>query len=159
MRLVRLGSGAMRKHDSKGQRRSGSASPPKQQRLIEIAEQTLKFFEDTANNAHAQLAAAQPNSMNVLAPTNTWTNQSAVRALGAIYEEQRRNLFQLCREPAIARIVAVDDDGKQKTYFISRATPQGFAAGLPVASYRSPLGRLGVVAHRCRGNDARWHLP
>jgi hypothetical protein len=35
---------------------------------------------------------------------------------------RRRELHVLSTEPAIARVVAEDEHGKRKTYFISRAT-------------------------------------
>ena len=71
---------------------------------------------------------------------------------------RRRELHMLSTEPAIARIVAEDEHGKRKTYFISRATPNGKPRdGSAAASYRAPIGRLAAlpVGGRSRCPDAR----
>lgn len=46
----------------------------------------------------------------------------------------------MAREPAIARVVVADEDGKKSTYYICRATPITGIQNL--ASYRAPVGRL-----------------
>ncbi len=72
-------------------------------------------------------------------------------------ETRERNLHILSSEPAIARIVAVDEDNRTRTYFISRATPQGSPRdGNVFVSYRSPLGRLASLAV---GTDVEVEIP
>lgn len=118
-------------------------SPQRRKHLADIAENTLTFFAEIADDAHAQLGLPRPSGVNVFASINTLTADKAVQALGAITDERRRDLQQLCREPAIARIVAVDDVGEKRIYFISRATShKSTAGGAFAASYRSPIGRL-----------------
>jgi hypothetical protein len=57
-----------------------------------------------------------------------------------------RELHILTTEPAIARVVAVGEDGKARTYFIARGTPtRPPRDGSLVASYRSPIGRLAAL--------------
>ncbi len=126
-----------------GEDESSAGRQQRQEQLVVIAKSTIIFFTETANDAQAQLEMDQPSSANVFASMNTLTNDEAVRALLEITDERRRNLLQLCREPAIARVVVRDEAGEKKTYFIARATPHRMVAGdAMVASYRSPIGRL-----------------
>ena len=49
----------------------------------------------------------------------------------------------LCHEPSIARVVVLDEDGIEATYYICRAAPMSLDHhGIKLASYRSPAGRL-----------------
>ena len=77
---------------------------------------------------------------------NTLTAHRALQKLTSISEARERELSELCNEPAIARVVVLDDGQKERTIFIARAsgdlTPGG---SVEAASYRSPLGRLAVV--------------
>jgi len=111
--------------------------------LTEVAQKTLWFFEEMVRDAETRLAAPPPSSATVFASLNTLTGDKAVQSLSRVSEERRRELSQLCREPAIARVVVVDGAGKRSTYFIARATPFRTPVGeAQVASYRSPVGRL-----------------
>lgn len=50
----------------------------------------------------------------------------------------------MAAEPAIARVVVVDEEGEERTYYICRTTP---VSGFPnLASYRAPVGRLASLA-------------
>jgi hypothetical protein len=114
-----------------------------QKEIKRIAANTLNLFYRVAESARAQLRELRPATANVFASVNTLTSQSAMQSLSRMDEERRDALETLSREPAIARVVAVNDQGDSVTYFISRATPFGpQAEGVKVASYRSPLGRL-----------------
>ena len=100
--------------------------------LTEVAQKTLWFFEEMVRDAETRLAAPPPSSATVFASLNTLTGAKAVQSLSRVSEERRRELSQLCREPAIARVVVVDGAGKRSTYFIARATP-----------FRTPVGDPG----------------
>jgi len=70
----------------------------------------------------------------------------AARSLDTIDQMQRETCERLAREPAIARVIAQDEDGNREVYFISRAAaPPPFMAGVKFASYRSPAGRLAAL--------------
>jgi hypothetical protein len=112
-------------------------------RLADIAEKSLDFFEHAAGAAREALGEDRRPGMNVFAVVNTLTADKAVRNLEIINAENRRELRVLSTEPAIARIVVEDEQRKQKTYFISRATPHAKPRdGSACASYRAPIGRL-----------------
>jgi hypothetical protein len=114
----------------------------RQDRLADIAENTLAFFSETATRAQALLEDHHVMGANALASVNTLNAGLAIQNLSGISEEIRRELRHLCAEPAIARLVLREND-KQQTYFISRAGSPPAARGRGVvASYRSPIGRL-----------------
>lgn len=105
-----------------------------------IADDTLAQFEKVAGTAHDALLNAPVLGSDALASVNTLTSSSAIQRLGQISQENRDSYKVLIREPAIARIVVADDEGKQLTYYICRTTP---ISGIPnLASYRAPVGRL-----------------
>jgi putative zinc finger/helix-turn-helix YgiT family protein len=118
---------------------------PETTHLVSIAKHTLEHFEQTATAARTALAAGiQGPSAAALATVNTLTNDRALRNLMSIGEDQRRDLIRLSQEPAIARVVVRDDQHREQTIFIARASG-GRASNALVASYRSPLGRLAAV--------------
>jgi hypothetical protein len=112
----------------------------RQERLEKIADHTLTFFAKTASAAQTKLTEPHQSGASALASVNTFTSIPAVQALDGITADLRRELFQLLNEPAIARIVLRDEDGKDSTFFIARA---GSLPGL--ASYRSPIGRMAAL--------------
>ncbi|MGE3993614.1 hypothetical protein [Pseudorhodoplanes sp.] len=127
--------------------KSENATPGSQDdRIADIAQKTLDFFEEAGSAARQALGEERHSGMNVLAAVNTLNAEKALRNLEGINEARRRELRVLSTEPAIARIVAEDENGQRKTYFISRATPHSKARdGSAVASYRAPLGRLAAL--------------
>ena len=77
---------------------------------------------------------------------NTLTALQATQNLSGISDERRRDLIHLCSEPAIARVVVLNEKDEPETFFITRVTPHHRArAGTAVASYRSPIGRLAAL--------------
>lgn len=103
----------------------------------QIADESLKQFDQVAAVARANLAAAPGTTVSALASINTYNSGGAVNRLAQIGDELHRSYRQLADEPAIARVVVEDEDGKRQTYFICRGTPL-----LGMASYRSPVGQL-----------------
>ena len=77
--------------------------------------------------------------MDVLTVVNTLSAERAVRNLESMNEAKRRELQVLSTEPAIARIVAEDEHGKQRTYSFHgpRRTPN-----------RATAARRRAIAHR-----------
>jgi hypothetical protein len=119
---------------------------PGQQRLTDIAKNTLDFFETVAEGARAGLETIGGPTVSALAVVNTLTADRAAKRLREISDDMRRDLVQLSLEPAIARIVVLNDDDEESTVFISRATPQGSAKGGTLwASYHAPMGRLAAI--------------
>lgn len=121
-------------------------SPAVQDWLIGIVQETLGAFAEVADTARTQLSGLRVAAPDVFAAMNTMTEAKATVALASLTDERRRDLYQLCREPAVARVVAVDDQGRTTTFFITRATPPlRTAKGAEIASYRSPVGRLAAL--------------
>lgn len=122
-----------------------------EQHIKDVASHTLAFFEETANTARSRLqaeanASQRSGSTNAFATTNTLTNDRAARNLASIYSDLSQELSQLANEPAIARLVLQDQDGKEQVYFIARAgTLLVRTGGALMASYRSPIGRLAAL--------------
>jgi adenylate kinase family enzyme len=126
--------------------------------LAETAKDTLDFFDSVGDGARTALEAKVIGpTVSSLAAVNTLTADRAEKALNKISEEKRRDLALLAEEPAIARIVVVEDDGEEKTVFISNGTPQASAEGGRLwSSYRAPMGRLAAIPV---GHDHEVRLP
>lgn len=109
-----------------------------------MSEDALAKMAAISATASASLQSASGNSSNAFANINTLTSSSAVQNLGQIDAANRESYRVLTKEPAIARVVVLDDNNKQCIYYICRTTP---VAGVPnLASYRAPIGRLASLA-------------
>ncbi|PZR30919.1 ATP-binding domain-containing protein [Caulobacter segnis] len=114
--------------------------------LRPVADQTLAFFEATSAGAARALEQRGSTPSGALIHDNAMTSGAAQRNLASISDDARLNLVRLTQEPAIARIVAMDGDGRRETIFIVRASPQlRQFGGAAAASYRSPIGRLAAL--------------
>ena len=109
-----------------------------------IATSALATFPKIADAAQHQLRQAGSSSgPEVFADINTFTSPNILREQSRIYDENRKALIILSREPAIARVVAIDENNERNVFFICRATPVNIVEeGSFVVSYRSPVGRL-----------------
>ncbi len=106
----------------------------------QIAEDALGTFEAVAETARRRLHDEHGIGPDTLAAVNTMTAGAAMRRLDQISQENRASYQILLDEPAIARVVAEDESGKRRIYYICRAAPpSGFEN---FASYRAPVGRL-----------------
>ena len=114
------------------------------QHIRPVAEESLKTFEDVAKAARESLAdAASGSGPTSFASMNTFTATEALKNRKQVNEANLEGYRVLSREPAIARVVVVDENGRKITYYFSRAA----AASIPdkklkFASYRAPIGRL-----------------
>lgn len=110
------------------------------QHIEVVANETLTQLNKVAEAAQSALRAESVLGPDSLVSVNTLTSNSATQRLGQISHANRESYQILADEPAIARVVVSDKDGKQSTYFICRAMP---ISGFPnLASYRAPVGRL-----------------
>lgn len=122
---------------------SKAAAVSNDDRLASLAGQSLHHFEETAATARLELGEPRPSASNTFANLNSLTNERALRNFEQLTQSQINELRQLCNEPAIARIVAQDETGAIKVYYISRATPHRSPSdGSAAVSYRAPAGRL-----------------
>ena len=107
------------------------------------AEHTLETFEMISSKVKEELARGAIDASNVLVNSQSMNSDNAVRSLSSIQREKLDNLLSLEKEPAVCRVVALDEDGEERTYYICRAMPvilKDNTAAL--ASYRAPIGRI-----------------
>jgi hypothetical protein len=118
---------------------------------MELTTESMRHVEQVADEALTQLASiavaaksklhdGQTLGSDALASINTMTSSSAIKMLDQISRANRESYQVLAAEPAIARVVVMDDEGEERTYYICRTSP---VSGFPnLASYRAPVGRL-----------------
>lgn len=112
--------------------------------IEQIAGEALVQLESIAETAKSKLHDGRALGSDVLASINTMTSNSAIQRLDQISQANRESYQVLVAEPAIARVVVVDEEGEEKTYYICRTAP---VSGFPnLASYRAPVGRLASLA-------------
>lgn len=112
--------------------------------IEQFADEALAQLESIAETAKGKLYDGRTPGSDALANINTMTSSSAIQRLDKIGQENRESYQVLVAEPAIARVVVVDEEGEEKTYYICRTTP---VSGFPnLASYRAPVGRLASLA-------------
>ena len=129
------------------ERRAMAISKNDQNHIEAVADESLGTFAKVAGSAKSHLANGSPNSnATAFASINTWTSTEAVRNQQRIDQDNVEGYRILSREPAIARVVVVDEDGIEATYYICRAAPVSVDdKGTRLASYRSPVGRLAAL--------------
>ena len=114
------------------------------QHIEQIAGEALTQLDSIARAAKRNLHDGRTLGFDSLASVNTLTSSSAIQKLDQITQSNRESYQVLAAEPAIARVVVVDEEGEERTYYICRATPvSGFQN---LASYRAPVGRLASLA-------------
>ncbi|HBV2379395.1 TPA: ATP-binding domain-containing protein [Klebsiella quasipneumoniae] len=112
--------------------------------IEQIAGEALAQLERIAETAWGKLYDGRTLGSEALASINTMTSSSAIQRLGQISQVNRESYRVLVAEPAIARVVVVDEEGEEETYYICRTTPvSGFSN---LASYRAPVGRLASLS-------------
>lgn len=110
------------------------------QHVEQVARDALDQFDEVATAAQTAIRNAHHLGTSALAAVNTLTGGAAVQRLGQINQENLESYQILAREPAIARVAVLDEDGRKRVYYICRTTPITGVSNL--ASYRAPVGRL-----------------
>ncbi len=114
------------------------------QHIEQVAGEALTQLDSIATAAKRNLHDGRTLGSDALASINTMTSSSAIQKLDQISQANRESYQILAAEPAIARVVVVDEEGDERTYYICRTTPvSGFQN---LASYRAPVGRLASLA-------------
>lgn len=114
------------------------------QHIEQVAGEALTQLESIATAARSKLHDGRTLGSDALASINTMTSSSAIQKLDQISQANRESYQVLAAEPAIARVVVVDEEGEERTYYICRTSP---VSGFPnLASYRAPVGRLASLA-------------
>ena len=98
--------------------------------IAAIARESLDIFSDLAESAKSHISRLHTSG------STPWSNR----------QELLKGYYDLEREPAIARVVVIDSEQKEITYFICRAAPDPSAGrDVQLASYRSPAGRMAAL--------------
>lgn len=114
------------------------------QQIEQVAGEALTQLDSIATAAKRNLHDGRTLGPDALASINTMTSGSAIQKLDQISQANRESYQILATEPAIARVVVMDEEGGERTYYICRTTPvSGFQN---LASYRAPVGRLASLA-------------
>ena len=114
-------------------------SPESKKHVDKVATESLGMLTDVAIRAKSELNSGGFGS-GALASVNTLTSAQAIQNVGSINHAIFESAQVLAREPAIARIVVLCEDGNERVYYICRATPvSGFNN---LASYKASIGKL-----------------
>lgn len=111
--------------------------------LKTAAREALETFEAISDAARKSLGE-RGITLNVLASINEMTASKVAAEMRQMNDRRQSDCVKLLREPAIARLVVVDEDGNMQTLYISSG---GTVAPLSVAfcSYLSPKGQLAAL--------------
>lgn len=107
-----------------------------------VASEATSRLAEIADAAMRELGAPRSVSSDSLANPNSATDTALANLSNAI-RSVRESHEHLIREPAIARVVAIDTKGTERTFYICRTAPVGGIKNL--ASYRAPVGRLAAL--------------
>lgn len=106
------------------------------------AEHTLKTLEQISETVTRELERGNPRGDQILANPQGFTGGNAEMRFLDMQEEKQRALYALAREPAVCRLVVLNEENKEKIYYISRTTAVTLHGDAALASYRSPIGRM-----------------
>ena len=115
-------------------------SPASKQYVDQVATESLHMLESVATRA-AQDIHGEGLGFESLANPNSATSAGTINNINAVNVANLESSQKLVREPAIARVVVLDEDSQETVYYICRATPVLGVPGL-LASYKAPVGRL-----------------
>ena len=93
------------------------------QHIEQVAGEALTQLDSIATAAKRNLHDGRMLGSDALASVNTMTSSSAIQKLDQISQANRESYQILAAEPAIARVVVVDEEGDERTYYICRTTP------------------------------------
>jgi hypothetical protein len=114
--------------------------------LVAVAAETLAVLATVSEKARSLLVRPSNSVSDVFTQMNTINEQKAAVTLGALQQQNQDDYRRQCVEPVVARIVAMEDDGTQRTFFVSRVSPVLSRVGdASLLSYRAPLGRLAAL--------------
>lgn len=110
--------------------------------LEKIAHEALETFSAIESLANSKLSSMGVASAAAFATANTFTGNSAVQNLADINQTNIDGYESLKKEPALIRLLVEDDDGNNRTIYISRKSSLPLNGEIKLASYRSPIGAL-----------------
>ena len=84
------------------------------QHVEHVARDALDLFDKVATAAQTAIRNVPNLGTDALAAVNTLTGGAAVQRLGQINQENLESYQILAREPAIARVAVLDEEGRQR---------------------------------------------
>lgn len=118
-------------------------SPDHREHIKAVADDTLVTFKSVAKAANSALNEKPSNTEDILLHHNTLTSPKPAQSLSQINYENKENYRALAGEPAIARVVGLDESGSKCIYYICRFRPDPMDDNdIKLASYGSPVGRI-----------------
>ncbi len=126
-----------------------------QQHIKDIAKESLEIFKTISEKASREVVKPGVNTTGVLAYHNTVTDRTSIENLDSIRKSNIEGYQFLAKEPAISRVVAIDEAGRKSTYYISRNATVILEGDNKLASYRSSIGRLAELPV---GDDITLHI-
>ena len=110
------------------------------EQLIDVAAATLKSIQSISEQADTALKNARNNPAAALAQINTFNDGRAISTGVGISRGLVEGYELLVREPCLARVSVIDEDGNKKIYLFARRST---VSGIPnFSSYKAPVGRL-----------------
>lgn len=107
------------------------------------SKEILDKLSAISEKAIVQLEEAIPASAATLAIANTFNDPTAASSVNKASAKVRESAYVLKDEPALARVLVEDEDGKRDIFYICRISPIDGIRNL--ASYDSPIGRLAAI--------------
>ncbi len=86
-----------------------------------VSDEALDQMDRIADKAKSKLQGGSTVGSDSFASVNTLMGTDAIQNLEQISAANRESFQTLVKEPAIARVVAEDEDGHRQTYYICRA--------------------------------------
>lgn len=118
----------------------------RQEQIKSLSADILQILKRIAEEARKQLHKRNDISADKLAQGNTLNTPATVDSFNRIAREVAESNARLAEEPAIARVVAVDDEDNEAIYFISRGASSMKSEGYQhYCSHYAPAGGLASI--------------
>jgi hypothetical protein len=124
--------------------------------MEDLAEEVLGAFESIAEAARTRLhQTPRGPRLEAFASINQATAETVVQALGEIQQGRELDCLKLLRQPAVARLVIGDENGRKETLYISAAGTVD-PIKVKLCSYMSAKGQLAPLSV---GDSKKLSLP
>lgn len=118
-----------------------------QEAIKRLSAEILKVLKQIAAEARAQSQRGSPVSTDKLAQGNTLNTPATVDSFSRVAREMADNHARLAEEPAIARVVARDEDNAEWIYVISRGASSLKPEGRQIyCSHYAPAGAIASIS-------------
>lgn len=136
-----------------------SVNEQRQERIKELSGNILAIMRRIAEEARAQILRRNAITTDNLAHANTLNSPETTNSLNRVARDVLENAERLANEPAVARVVVIDEDEIESVYFISRGASSMRSEGNQhYCSHYAPAGGLaslppGETLELRRGGD------